>query len=68
MGPARPYLAAGATAFISGVVGLRAALGASAPVGPLRLFADAALEQFVLAPQGFETTALLVGAGAGWNF
>ena len=64
LGPAAPFLSIGATAFSSLVVGLRAGLGVGVQLGPVRLVADAALEQFVLAPPQYEATAATLGLAA----
>lgn len=67
LGPMRPYIALGSSAFIP-VMGVRAVAGVDLTFSRLRLFCDLAFEHFFNSDEAHEANALLLSAGAGWLF
>ncbi|MBX7097366.1 MAG: hypothetical protein K1X89_06625 [Myxococcaceae bacterium] len=71
IGRVRPYVAAGATGFTTGL-GVRGALGAAVRFSSLQIFADVAYERFVASfspsTESYQDNAVLLGVGAGWQF
>lgn len=63
----KPYLGAGAVLF-GPSFGVRGALGVLGKLGPVQLFVDFAVEGFLTGPTSFHALALLLGAGAAWEF
>lgn len=66
-GPLRPFIAAGTTAFLTGVA-VRGAVGLAVRVWRLQLGLDGAVEYFLNGEQRFWPLAALVGLDVSWAF
>ncbi len=67
VGPVRPFIGAGTTAFLTGVA-VRGSAGVAVRVWRLQLGVDGAFEYFVNGEQRFRPIAALIGVDVGWVF